>query len=188
MKLKYIKPTVVLLLICVIVSGALALTYHLTYVPPLTDPDDIVEAMRPHYLTVLPGSADHTLIYRTEGYDKLERGAVVEAAKASNGYIITAHSQGQYDSDPIRVMVGIDSTGNVSGVLILKISETPGLGLKTKSEFWLSQFVGGNSFTLDGGLGTHIDGVTSATKSSKAVVGAVNAATEEYRRLISEVN
>lgn len=188
MKLKYFKPTIVLLVICIVISGALALTYKFTYVPPLTDPEDIIAAMSGEYEKVLPGSTDYQLLYRTEGYDKLVRGEVVEAVSASNGYVITAHSSGQYDSDPIRVMVGIDNSGNVTAVNILKISETPGLGMKTKSEFWLSQFSGGNSFSLEEGQGTRIDGVTSATKSSRAVVGAVNLAMEEYRRIISEVN
>ena len=84
-------------------------------------------------------------------------------------------------------MVGIDSNGKVSGVKILKISETPGLGLKTNSSRWLSQFTGGNSFSLDGKSGTAIDGVTSATKSSKAVVNAVNLAMEEYAKISAEV-
>lgn len=185
--MKYVKPTLVLLVICVVISGLLAVTYHFTYVPPLTDPADIVAAMAEDYATVLPESTDYELIYRTQGYDKLASGEVVEATKASNGYIITAHSSGQYDSDPIRVMVGIDTNGNVSGVKILKISETPGLGLKTNTSRWLSQFVGGNSFSLDGEKGTAIDGVTSATKSSKAVVNAVNLAMEEYAKLSAEV-
>ena len=185
--MKYIKPTLVLLIICVVISGLLAVTYQFTYVPPLTDPADIVAAMAEDYASVLPGSTDYELIYRTEGYDKLTGGEIVEAVSASNGFIVTAHSSGQYDSDPIRVMVGIDVNGNVTGVKLLKISETPGLGLKTNSSKWLAQFVGGNSFSLDGKKGTAIDGVTSATKSSKAVVNAVNMAMEEYEKLASEV-
>ena len=185
--MKYIKPTLVLLIICIIISGALSLTYHLTYVPPLTDPADIVNSMADKYAQVLPNSTDYELIFRTDGYDKLNGGEVVEVTSASNGYIITAHSQGQYDSDPIRVMVGIDQNGLVSNVLILKISETPGLGLKTTSENWLSQFSGGNAFSLDGSVGSKIDGVTSATKSSRAIVNAVNMALEEYNELTAEV-
>ena len=185
--MKYIRPTLVLLIICVVISGLLAVTYHFTYVPPLTDPSDIVAAMAEDYSAVLPGSSDYDLIFRTEGYDKLAAGEIVEVTCASNGYIITAHSSGQYDSDPIRVMVGIDENGCVSGVRILKISETPGLGLKTNSPGWLAQFVGGKIFSLDGKSGTAIDGITSATKSSKAIVNAVNMAMEKYAEIAAEV-
>lgn len=187
MKLKYIKPTLVLLIICVVISAALAVTYKFTYVPPLTDPAEIVAAMSGEYASVLPGSSGYELLCRTEGYDKLSRGEVVEWVSASNGYIITVHSDGQYASDPIRVMVGISSDGFVTGVKLLKISETPGLGMKTNSESWLSQFTGRQSFSLDGSRGTKIDGVTSATKSSRAVVNAVNMALGKYGELITEV-
>ena len=186
--MKYVKPTLVLLIICTVISGLLAVTYHFTYVPPLTDPADIVAAMAEEYCTVLPGSSDYELVFRTKGYDKLTSGEVVEVTSASNGYIITAHSEGQYDSDPIRVMVGINSDGTVSGVKLLKISETPGPGMKTTSPKWLAQFKGGKTFSLDGKNGTAVDGVTSATKSSRAVVNAVNMAMEKYSELTAEVN
>ena len=185
--MKYLKPTLVLLVICVVISGLLAVTYRVTYVPPLTKPADIVAAMSADYSEVLPGSAEYTLIYRDSGYEKMDSGKVVEAASCSSGYIFTVHSQGQYDSDPIRVMVGVGNDGTVSGIKILRISETPGLGLKTKSENWLSQVMGGSAFSLDGSVGSRIDGVTSATKSSKAVVNAVNCAMDEYARLTAEV-
>ncbi len=189
MKMKYFKPTAVLLVICVVISAALALTYRLTYVPPITDPAEIVAAMSADYAEVLPNSAEYELIYRTESYDRLNTGEVVEATKATNGYILTVHSAGQYDSDPIRIMIGVDALGNIAGIKILKISETPGLGMKANSPSWLSQFIGGNSFLLGAdGDSTRIDGITSATRSSRAIVNAVNMAMSEYGKIVSEVN
>ncbi len=188
MKFKYVKPTLVLLIICVVISAALAATYRLTYVPPVTDPAQIVALMADDYAEVLPGSTDYVLVERTEGYEKLARGAVVERVTASNGCIVTVHSSGQYDSDPIRVLVGVGADGAVTGVKLLKISETPGMGMKTNNPRWLAQFVGGTSFSLDGRTGAGIDGVTSATKSSRAVVNAVNMAVEAAAELRKEAN
>ena len=81
------------------------------------------------------------------------------------------------------MLVGIGLDGNVRAVKILKSSETPGMGSRVNSEPFLAQFSGGSAFSLDGKNGEKIDGVTSATKSAKAVVNAVNTAMEEYRAL-----
>lgn len=181
--MKYIKPTLILAVICIIVSAALAVTYNLTRVSSEINPEKIIAEMSDDYKSVLPGASTFEYIERTADYDNNTTGVAVEWIKSDSGYAITAHSSGQYDSTPIRVLVGISNEGKVTGVKILRISETPGMGSKVDSQSFLKQFTGGLFFSTDGKTGKKIDTQTNATFSSKAVVFAVNTALEKFVEL-----
>lgn len=77
----------------------------------------------------------------------------------------------------IEVMTGVRSSGRVSGVTVLSMSETQGMGAKTKDSNFLDQFIGANDPDLavekDGGS---VNAVSGATISSRAVTNAVNSA------------
>lgn len=84
----------------------------------------------------------------------------------------------------IETIVGMDSTGAITGVVITNMSETPGLGAKVKDKSdkgFAAQFKGkmsaadGFALKKDGG---DIDAITSATITSKAVTKGINAAVE----------
>ena len=92
-----------------------------------------------------------------------------------SGYVFTTVAKG-YGGD-IKVMTGVDADGKVSGVEILEISETAGLGMNAKKPDFLSQYVGksGEIFVSKDKPGENsIDALTGATISSRAVTGAVN--------------
>jgi electron transport complex protein RnfG len=82
----------------------------------------------------------------------------------------------------IRVMLGMDVKGCVSGVRILKHAETPGLGAKIEEDAFTSAFRNkslANSRLVRGELavkkdGGDIDAVTGATISSRGVTEAVS--------------
>ncbi len=82
----------------------------------------------------------------------------------------------------IETVVGVSSTGSVSGVSVIRHSETPGLGANvTNSEFQM-RFVGipvGTEVKVkkDGG---QVDAITGATVSSRAVANAVNQALQVF--------
>lgn len=181
--MKNIKPTLVLLVICVIVSGMLAVVNHFTASAAVTDPAAIIAQMSADYAEIFPGE-EYELLYRASDYTTDATGIPVEAAKCASGYLITVHSSGQYSSTPISVLVGIGNDGNVAGIKILKINETPGMGSKVNDRSFLDRFIGGSSFSLDGKQGSKIDGVTGATRSSKALVRAVNIAMGEYGSIV----
>jgi electron transport complex protein RnfG len=87
-------------------------------------------------------------------------------------------SQGMID-----MVVGVDTNGAVTGVSIVDMSETAGLGSKAADESFTSQFVGttgGLSVNKDGGT---IDALTGATVTSRAVTNGVNAAVEAVATL-----
>lgn len=79
----------------------------------------------------------------------------------------------------IAIMVGVSSTGEVTGLKVINNNETPGLGSKISGQEFVSQFIGKNYYSLslrqDSSKG-EIDGVSGATISSRAVVDAVRSA------------
>ena len=90
----------------------------------------------------------------------------------------------------VEMVVGISSDLTVTGVEIVNHSETPGLGANAQSESWLSQFKGQSgtlSVVKNAPQAGQIQAVTSATKTSKAVVNAVNQALEVAATLAEEV-
>lgn len=86
------------------------------------------------------------------------------------GYVVecvVGGSQGDID-----LMVGVDTSGKVTGVSIVSMSETSGLGDNAKKDEWRAQFVGKGEVEVnkDGG---EIEALTGATITSRAVCEAV---------------
>ena len=101
--------------------------------------------------------------------------AVVLAATAPDGY-----------NAPIRLLVGIDLEGTVTGVRVISHRETPGLGdaIEIAKSSWIEQFVGAslsqpNVWAVDKDGGT-FDSLTGATVTPRAVVAAVHRTLEYY--------
>jgi electron transport complex protein RnfG len=115
----------------------------------------------------LPGS-DEALIYRVYAND--EPVAALFVVTARDGF-----------SGPIRILLGVDLDGVVTGIRILKHRETPGLGDKivaTRSD-WVHQFPGRSigdpavtnwAIRRDGGS---FDQLTGASVTPRAVVKAM---------------
>ena len=87
------------------------------------------------------------------------------------GYCVNVDSAGF--GGAINMMVGITPERSVKSVKIISLSETPGVGSKTNSNSFLSQFEG-KSGTL--AVGNGIDAISGATVSSRAVTNGVNTA------------
>lgn len=92
------------------------------------------------------------------------------------GHVAKATADGY--GGKIEVTVGIDNNGMITGISCggSGFSETPGLGAKVKDATFSDQFAGMSapvSITKDGG---QVDSVTAASRSSRAVCKAVNAA------------
>lgn len=98
------------------------------------------------------------------------------------GYVFNSSAKG-YGGD-LEIMVGIDTDGKVTGVQIISINETAGLGMKAKESSFREQY-NGKSGTLNviknGNPGdSDIQALTGATITSKAVTLAVNQALAAY--------
>lgn len=115
----------------------------------------------------LPG-AEAAIIYRV--YAQADPVAALFVVSARDGY-----------AGPIKLLIGIDIDGVVTGVQVLEHRETPGLGDRvesTKSD-WLNQFNGrsltnpdppGWAIRRDGG---RFDQLTGASVTPRAIVGAI---------------
>ena len=138
--------------------------------------------------TLLPGSENFTV----EPYDG-EDANIRSIHKADNGYVIETVTYGYADN--IRMLIGVNNDGKVTGLVVREAHETVGLGNNalTDHEF-LSQFLnssgsfeiatnGADAFSgatgtaeAESGESVQVDGITGATVTSKAVARSVNSA------------
>ena len=124
--------------------------------------------------SVMPGATvfselyaeDETIIGITGAYNGTQfKGYCVEVSP--NGF-----------GGPIRMMVGVDYGGAVTGTVILEHSETAGLGAKAKEPEFLNQYIDmSGTITVTNGSNA-IDAITGATITSKAVTNGINTALE----------
>lgn len=172
-----LKPTIVLTLICLVTSALLACTNSLT--APVIKNNNVIAANEAK-AKVLPEAASFD--------DNNKNGIACSEGKDANGetvgYVFTTTAK-SYGGD-ISVMVGIKADGSVSGVELLSINDTPGLGMNAKDPDWLKNFIGK---TANIGVNKNepgdneIQALTGATVTSKAVTAAVNTALEYYEAL-----
>lgn len=103
------------------------------------------------------------------------------------GYCVTVTTHEGYGGD-IKLTVGITMDGTISGISVLDISETPGLGMKAESDL-TPQFAGKKAarfeYTKTGAaLDNQVDAISGATITTKAVTNAVNASLELFHTLL----
>lgn len=95
------------------------------------------------------------------------------------GYVVQVTSNGSQGE--MQMMVGVDVDNRVTGVSVIKHSETPNIGTKVVGDqSVLDRFIGmshadGGEITVNTGT-NRFDGVTGATYSSKGAAAGVNAA------------
>ena len=168
------KPIVVLGLICVIVTGALAATNSVT--API-----IEEATR-----LAQETARQELLPEAEGFEKIEGIDVanvsdVYAATNGVGYVVTSSSKGY--GGTITVMSSFTPEGTIKQIKVTEAQETPGFGSNvTDTPSYWTQY-GGKDASQPLALGQDIDAHSGATISSKALIRAVNSAIEAYNAI-----
>ena len=168
------KPIVVLSLICVVVTGALAATNEVT-APIITQAK--IEAENAARLQVLPEADTFTAV---EGIEAAGVSAVYTADNGA-GAAITASAKG-YGGDVV-VMVGIGSDGNITSIKVTEQTETQGIGSKVVGDPEYLARYNGLSAAEPLVLNEDVDAITSSTVSSTAVINAVNAAITAYNQI-----
>ena len=169
MKNDFVKPVLILALICLLVSGALAATNSVTQ--PLIE-SAAAERVETAKREAIPGA---------EGFELILDGAfpssVKEAYKTTNnvGYIFMVTTTG-FGGD-IDIMCGIGIDGKLISSITLQHAETKGLGSKIADEPYASQYVGADR-GLDG-----IAAITGATISSNAYMTAIRDAFEAFEQI-----
>ena len=180
---KYIiKLTVTLFVTCVIVAGLLGLVNSVTEGPIAEKNKTKTAAAIQEVLPEMEGSP--AVVELTDEMTAAASGAgatITEAYEAQAGgsvigyalKIVASGSQGN-----IEMMVGVDAEGAVTGVSIVKNSETSGIGAKVMSNEngVLDQFIGKSAADGTLSVGKNVDAISGATVSSRGVTTGVNAA------------
>ncbi len=98
------------------------------------------------------------------------------------GYALFSVANG-YSGD-IKMLVGIDKTGDITGLEVLSQAETPGLGARCvevkrgqESPWFLKQFAGKDAAALEL---KDIQAITGATITSKAILNGVKDSVAEF--------
>lgn len=170
----YIAPSLILVLICLVVTAALAQTYSVAN--PIIEKNASAAADTAR-AEVLPAGDSFT---QYEG--KLVTG-VTECYVADNktGMAVTA----TYKSfgGTLTTMVGIDKDGKVTGIKITGHTDTPGLGTKPmEADYLKEQYISKNAFAADHIKNDpEVDQIVGATISSNAIYQTVREAVQQYK-------
>ncbi len=125
-----------------------------------------------------------------DGEEVTEKKLLFVAEKDGKPYSVFIESFGQGYGGPVGTMVGITiESGDLSGLGITTISETPGVGSRATEESFKKQFRGmsGKSTWKIGKDGGDIDAISGATITSRAVSDAVDKATGFYKEHKDEI-
>lgn len=182
-----IKLTVTLFLTCVVVAAALGGVNAVTEEKiDAINWENTVTAMKavvadPENTTfsdALPLTDEMTAASGSVTLDSVYEAQVNGESAGHAIKVVASGSQGK-----IEMMVGVDAEGTVTGVSIVKNSETSGIGSKVMTNMptasgvgVLSQFEGKSA--ADGTLtvGANVDAISGATVSTRGVTNGVNAA------------
>ena len=185
------KNTLILTSITVISGLLLGIVYDITKEPIAEAQENTKqEAFRSvladasSFETVEDFDASEALsLLKENGYTSDEITEIAEGIDGSGetiGYVINVMSHEAYDGD-LEVSVGIAADGTVTGIEMLSISETAGLGMKADEADFKDQFkdkkVEKFSYTKSGESGDDkIDAISGATITTNAVTNAVDSA------------
>lgn len=189
---KMVKDVLILTVITVIAGLLLGFFYNITREPINAQQE---KTKQEAYLRVFPGAssieADAVLEDKLKSAPKYlaevgyEPESIDEALLAKDtsgnvlGYVFTITTKEGYTGD-IVISTGITIDGTLTGVEILSISETAGLGMMADTDEFKNQFAGRTvakfSYTKTGATADYeIDALSGATITTNAMVNAVDA-------------
>ena len=160
-------PIVILALICLIVSGALALSHSLTQPVIAEAAAGRAEKARRE---IIPG-ADGFVLIETEHLPKTVTGVYKTAN--NTGFIVMVSSLG-YGGE-IKLICGIDNNGKIIRTMVLANNETRGLGTPVFDEPHSSQYWGKDANGIES-----IQAISGATISSTAFKDGIRDAFKAY--------
>lgn len=169
MKRTYVMPLLVLTLICLVVSGALAVMETITSPIIISAAAERAQVAMSDKIPAAEGFEEIEL----DGFDGIPS-SVREVYRTTNdvGYIFIAVVNGF--SGDITVICGVDNDGRVIACATLSHTETKGIGTILEMESFLGPFRG-----LDRQL-EGIDTVTGATISTRAYIHAIEDILEAF--------
>lgn len=162
-----IKPVLVLVCICLIVTALLA------YINSVTSP---IIAKAEQEKTE---QAMSEVLAEADGFNPLEienlpeRVTEVYSASNGSGYVFMLITKG-YGGD-MKLICGMKADGTIEQCKTLSHAETSGLGSKTAEDPYRNQYCGKNADTL-----SEVDAITGATISSTAYKNAIEDAFKAF--------
>lgn len=167
-----LKPALILFVICLVVTALLAGTNLLTK-------DKIAEQ------SALEAEQSRKVVLSdADSFEEADGYYIGKANNETVGYVFQTEAKGY--GGAVKVMTGISADGQITGVVILEHSETPGLGANAEKASFTDQFkktapekgitLVKNKAPSDG----EIEAMTGASITSRAVTNAVNEAITKY--------
>ncbi|MDR0197958.1 MAG: FMN-binding protein [Oscillospiraceae bacterium] len=184
LKFEQFKPAIVLSVIIALVGFVLIVCVGL-----IPDTSGIITEKLMVKCAELMGEGEYELVtdWEEAGYKiakprEVEK-LIVKDDKSVAFEIITSG----FNKDALDILVAMNKDGSVRGVAVAAISESPDQSKKVSAAEFLDRFKGksgeivivGRSPESDG----EVEGITSATISSKAIAEAVNIAIETYAEM-----
>lgn len=192
---KIVKDALVLTAITMISGLALGGVYEITK-EPIAKQEELTK--QEAYKTVLADAdsfeeleiegTNGAAIPAEAGYSAQEITGVAAALDSSGneiGYVYTVVTSEGYGGD-ITFTMGVLRDGTVTGIEMLSISETAGLGMKAAEDNFKSQYAGKKvdkfEYTKSGAAAENqIDAISGATITTNAVTNGVNAGIEYFK-------
>ncbi len=165
-------PTIVLTVICLVISAALAFTNDITKDRiEKIDTQNSIAAMAEIFTEKgTEFSGTYTIVFENSEYEY--NTAFMDGEVC--GYVFITSTSG-YGGE-VKVMTGVNMDGTVEAIKILSVAdETPGLGQSAANEEFTAQF-SGKSGEISTAKNKDIDALTGATVTTKAVINDVNTA------------
>ena len=160
-----IAPIVVLVSICLVASFLLAGVFQIT--EPIITARELEEASAAR-VAVLPTGSTFTQVTDVE----LAKG-VTGVYKSDNGAGIAVSTNVKGMNSGLKLMIGVNSNGEITGINVLGHDETAGIGTKVLDPAFLENWLGAK--TADA-----VDSMSGATYTSNGVKSAINAALEQF--------
>ena len=182
-----LNMVMVLVVVSLVMGGVLAWVNHITEGPIAEQAEKALAAgiktvMGGEKLTVVANDTIHKtidgkdatfVVHKTQNSRKQDLGVAVESTTMGFG-------------GELKVLVGFDTDGNITGYTILQHAETPGLG--AKADKWFQEGQKGDIIgkspaqkplvvKKDGG---EVDAITASTITTRAFLKAVNQAYDAY--------
>ena len=158
----FIMPIAVLTIICLVITTALAFTEQAT--TPVIEATEKANAE----------AARKEVLQAADGFELLELSdlpdGITEVYNATNGAGTVVMGEGKGYGGTMKIIIGLDADGKITGSKVLAHGETAGLGSKVAEPKFQSQFPGKDS-SLSG-----VSTIGGATISSNCFIGVVKKA------------
>lgn len=175
-----IYPVIILVVICVVCSAALAALNDVT--KPIIQANQEA-ATQEAYMGVLPGVTDSSALTTVEN---IQTPGVQGAVTTADGLVAVKASAAGYSGKEVVVYVSFDASGKILATSVDASTQTTGIGTKVQEESFWSGFLGWDA-AEQVSAGNPVDTIAGATYSSDAVFAAYNSAIDCYNNEIKGV-